>query len=341
MTTDPNNTSGSGENEDLFDFPLVGAYADQDLDQAAEGAPAAEPEAAPVEAPVAEPTPAPAPAPAPAPVVQEASELDEDLFNFETLFQASQPLTSGEEDLDLGAMLEQQEDMLVPDSDAPAPAPAPAHSPAPEAATAAPAAAAQPAPAPAPAPAAAAAPQAASAPRMTVPSDIPETMWAPPMAAPGPDPKRSRLIEVLALCFLVLNTALVLFAWRASDDFRDTLTVVTATVSDAVAEGHNRGQENNAQGTQGSMGVTPDVQKTHVETQDPSNDDPSQIVMLPRATLDLAINRIAEGKFQMARQGLNHLLSNQDRTALTVEMVIEAEALIAESFAAEAKELQK
>ena len=165
-------------------------------------------------------------------------------------------------------------------------------------------------------------------------------MWVPPMAAPGPEPKRGRLIEVLALCFLMLNTALVLFAWRASDDFRDTLTVVTATVTDAVAEGHNRGQLLNGDGTQGSMGVTPDVQETRVETQDQSKDDPSPIVLLPRATLDLAIDRIAQGKFQIARQGLNHMLANRDRTALTDEMVIEAEALIAESFAAEAKELQ-
>ncbi|MDF1839689.1 MAG: hypothetical protein P1V35_17620, partial [Planctomycetota bacterium] len=99
MTTDPNNTPSSGESEDLFDFPLVGAYANQEVEPG--GAPAEEPQASPVEAPVAEAAPAPQPvepepaaAPAtkaPAPVAQDASALDEDLFNFDTLFEASQP----------------------------------------------------------------------------------------------------------------------------------------------------------------------------------------------------------------------------------------------------------
>ncbi|MCA9000320.1 MAG: hypothetical protein KDB61_00255, partial [Planctomycetes bacterium] len=156
--------------------------------------------------------------------------------------------------------------------------------------------------------------------------------------APAPEGKRGHLIEILALCFLVLNTALVLFAWRASDDFRDTLATVTHTVSDAVAEGHNRGQ---SQATQGSMGVQPDVQNTQVQVETPKDQEPSEIVMLPRATLDLAIERIAQGKYAEARKGLNHLLANQDRTALTAELVVEAEALIAESLFAQAKEIEQ
>jgi hypothetical protein len=332
MNTDSNNSLGSEENEDLFDFQLVGAYATQS--QQAEKATEATPEAAPVESPVEAHVESPVEAPVAktAPVAQDTSDLDEDLFNFKTSFESSQTLTSAEDSPDLGAMLEQHE------ATNPAPV-APAPSSAPNVAAPAPAAAptAQTAPQDS-------APQAASASRMSVPSDIPASMWAAPMAAPALEPKRGRLVEVLALCFLVLNTALVLFAWRASDDFRDTLTVVTATVSDAVADGHTRGQVQNAstaQDTQGSVGVTPDVQAAQVKTADRISDDPSNLVLLPRATLDLAIDRIAQGKFQIARQGLFHLLANQDRTALTEAMVVEAEALIADAFSSEAQEIQE
>jgi hypothetical protein len=263
----------------------------------------------------------------------DAVDLDEDLFQFDTLFHASKPLTEAPEKVDLAAMLEAHEAEVAaaepaapkavdaPDAKPAAQAEAP-HAPQTESAT----------------------PRATSAPRVSVPTDIPESMWMAPMAAPGPEPKRNHLVEILALCFLVLNTALVLFAWRASDDFRDTLATVTHTVSDAVADGHNRGQSNtqhSAQNTQGSMGVRPDVNTSEVQTQSNPSDAPSELVLLPRATLDLAMERMAQGKFQEARQGLNHLLANQDRTALPEEWIVEAEALIAQSFATQAKEIQQ
>lgn len=337
MTTDPNNSSKSAKNEDLFDFPLVGAYASQDLD-----APSAPEQAAPAEeavtsAPQAEAAPAPAAEAAPAPkkaapkkdrTGQADPALDEDLFDFETRFESSQPLTTEEDAIDLGAMLEAHAATEEGSADL-IPEPAP-EAPAPSAA-----AAAGPAPA---AQAASATPQAAPVARISVPSDIPEAMWAPPAAAPAPEGKRGHLIEILALCFLVLNTALVLFAWRASDDFRDTLANVNNTITDAVSEGHNGGQ---LQNTKGSMDVTPDVESADVQPEVTTIDQPSEFVRLPRLSLDLAIERIAKGKFEMARKGLFFLLANQDRTVLNDELVVEAEALIAQAFAAQAKELQQ
>ncbi len=357
MTTDPNNSPESGENEDLFDFPLVGAYASQDVD--APSAPEqAAPEAAPVEEAAAEapapqaaaPTPTAEAAPAPKKAApkkdltgQADPALDEDLFDFETRFESSQPLTTEEDAIDLGAMLEQHaatEELVMEAT----PEPAPVVS----APSAAPAAAAQ---APAPAPAATSstpgakatspAKQTASTAPVSVPSDVPAAMWTPPPVAPAPEGKRGHLIEILALCFLVLNTALVLFAWRASDDFRDTLANVNNTVIDAVSEGHSRGQLQNTTGTQGSVDVTPDVTSANVEPEVPTIDQPSEFVRLPRVALDLAIERIAEGNFQMARTGLYFLLANQDRTVLNEELIVEAEALIAKTYAAQAEELQQ
>ncbi len=356
MTTDPNNSPGSAENEDLFEFPLVGAYVSPDPNAVSEAepaaaeatpveqAPASAPEAAPAqEKAAAAPATAPATAPAAAPKKAAATgqadpALDEDLFDFETRFEGTQPLTTAEDAIDLGAMLDEHAategaaEMLVPEA---APEPFP---------TAAPAAPAEPAAKPASAPQASSpTPQAAPA-RTSVPSDIPEAMWTPPAAAPAPEGKRGRLIEVLALCFLVLTTAVVLLAWRASDDFRHTLAIVNDTVNEAVSEGHARGQQQNMannQGTQGSMGVSPDVQAANVEPQTSTLDNPSDLVQLPRASLDLAIDRIAEGKFVIARRGLFFLLANQDRTVLNDELVVEAEALIAETYAAQAKELQQ
>ncbi|MCP5022272.1 MAG: hypothetical protein GY930_10900 [bacterium] len=355
MSTDPNNSPESAENEDLFDFPLVGAYASQDLDapsapeqtppeaarveETAAGVPAHE-AAAPM--PTAKAAPAPKKAAPPKDLTGQADPaLDEDLFDFETRFKSSQPLTTEEDAIDLGAMLEQHvatEGVLVQ--------PTPESAPEVSAPSAAPAASAS-APAPAaanPAPAAKAASptkQAVSPAPISVSSDVPAAMWTPPPAAPAPEGKRGHLIEILALCFLVLSTALVILAWRASDDFRETLANVNNTVIDAVSEGHSRGQLQNATDTQGSMDVTPDVTSANVEPEIPTVDQPSEFVRLPRVALDLAIERIAEGKFEMARKGLYFLLANQDRTVLNEELIVEAEALVAKTYADQAKELRQ
>ena len=41
--------------------------------------------------------------------------------------------------------------------------------------------------------------------------------------------RKSRIVEVLAICFLVVNVSMVFFAWRAGDEFRQTLAHVSGS----------------------------------------------------------------------------------------------------------------
>ncbi|MEZ5973449.1 MAG: hypothetical protein R3F17_01310 [Planctomycetota bacterium] len=359
----------SPEDEDLFDFPVSPIYAAagaegpvydnglaptsasvvEPIDLSDDDTPAA------AQAPAAAAAPAPAPAPAPAAPAgprpgggltqaEVDFDLDEDLFGFDVLFEANQPLSS---EADLVALDEEPQlsDVIpatgpAPVAAAPAPAPKPAQA-APAAAKAAPAPKAPTTKAPSP---------AAGAPAPVAPAPIPmESVpagaWLPPGIDAGPEPKRGRLLEILALSFLVLNTGLIALAWQAGSHFNETLASVTRSVSDAVAEGHTRGAENSATyvpniPVQGSAPVEPEVASSKVE-ENTEDLEPADLLDMPRASLDLARERIRKGRYDDARRGLFHLLANRDRTALADEMVIEAETLIAESYAQQAMEVQK
>ena len=377
MSTESNQAFGGPEDEDLFDFPVSPAYsaegaaaggsAPQDepiaLDDAAD-APAPTPQE-PVAAAQPEVT-TPTPAPTPNTALNEVDfDLDEDLFNFGPLFDATQPLSTPADAAAIAALDAQPEP-------APATASAPAASPQATGAATTPRAA-EPAPAPSPAPSAAA---AAPVPSAQEPAKAPamaslatDELLAAGMAPPAgvdwsPEPKRGKLIEILAVSFLVLNTAMIVLAWRAGSDFRETLAAVTRTVTDSVAEGHAQGQLRTAspmpQGTQASIPVNPDVIETDVNVEAPHNTGsnasrattsqaqtqqpeqaPSDLLDMPQASLELAMERIEAGRYSEARRGLFRLLANRDRTALSDAMVAQAEMLIARAFAAQAEEVDR
>ncbi|HPF12704.1 MAG: hypothetical protein H6830_09555 [Planctomycetes bacterium] len=332
--SDENQAFASPEDEDLFDFPVSPAYADAQqpaaggVPQPSEGAPKSVAQPKATEAQVG---------------ALLDPELDEDLFDFEPLYQATQPR------VDPNALIDLETTDDVPLVVEPQPVAASAN-PLPTAQAPKSASKAQETPQLAPQSAPQSAPQAAPRARQrttTSESTIPAAMWVPPQIDLGPEPKRGRLIELLALSFLVINSALVLLAWRAGDHFRETLAAVTRTVSDAVADGHAQGQASQplvfGSGSQmGSAPVQPDVTTTEVIKQEsPREQAPSDLLDLPQASLDLARERIRKGRYAEARRDLFRLLANRDRTALSDAMVVEAETLVAEAFAAQAQEVSK
>lgn len=144
---------------------------------------------------------------------------------------------------------------------------------------------------------------------------------APPTlyTAALPSTARGRLLEVLALAFLVLNTGLVLFAWQANSSFHDTLESVTRTVSEALAAG------------QGTREVT--VVRPPVAGPAPTLDEaPSALTDYSLESLEAARELLAAGRYMDARKRLYRLLASADAAGLEPRVATEAEFLIAESY---------
>lgn len=312
--------------EDLFDFPDVApSAAAQDggpSDGPPEDLPLDDVEPIAVEAELEEPSPEPEPVSADGDHFADLEnlEVDDDIFDFDEVFLAASPSTPTTFEFDAP-----EEEPVAADPEPESPAPV-------ETIVAADGPAAEGQSQPKPKPHAPAKP----APRNEHPR------LSRPLAsaqAPGFDPsappvfpadlvvpaKRGRLIEILAVAFLVLNTSLILFAWRAGDDFRATLVQVTGAVTDAVAQGQLQA---------GS------AQPIVVEVPVPAPADPvvevaqdaPPITPLERTALELAQDRLDAGRFEDARRGLFNMLAGQDRAALPVEVVAEAELLIARSY---------
>ena len=300
MTNDP---QAFDEDEDLFDFPDVAGLQPLTPEPvSAQAEPAPEPALAeePIEAEVLPAEPIEIPPAIAALAAEDEGEGDEDLFAFEELLL----------------------DPIVIEEPKPALEQA---APAPQAA----------APAPAPAPAAPSTPSAAPTHRAPVEDeaeeesepalDLEALLASLPQSQGEPAP-RGRMIEILALCFLVGNTALVLFAWRAGDDFRSTLDHVGDAVTSAVAEGQVRAATEVAAQLRAQVPAAPAPTEVRVEL--PVVPAPD----LATTGLDLAREALDAGRFEDARQGLARLLANRDRAALPEELVLEARRLVALSY---------
>ena len=157
------------------------------------------------------------------------------------------------------------------------------------------------------------------------PVDLETLLAALPEGTPEPA-RRGRTVEILALCFLVANTALVLFAWRAGDDFRATLDHVGDAVTSAVAEGQVRAASEVAAQLRAQVPATPAPAEVRVEVPVVPSPD------LTATSLDLAREALDAGRFEEARRGLARLLANRDRAMLPEEMVLEARRLVALSY---------
>jgi hypothetical protein len=151
------------------------------------------------------------------------------------------------------------------------------------------------------------------------------------------EPRRGRMIEVLAAAVLVLNTALILFAWRAGDDFRETLVQVTGAITQAVSEGQAQA------GPPQPVVVEVPAPVEPVEPFEPFDETqpPAPTVPLERTVLEIAQERLAAGAFEEARRGLYRMLAGQDRAALPAEVVAEAELLIARSYYLQGKAVRE
>ena len=311
MTNDP---QAFDEDEDLFDFPdvagleplvpeTVEAEAPASQQPAEEPSPAIEeellPEPAAFEATPVEPVEIP---PAIAALANEDAlpeGEDEDLFAFEELLLDPVVVTDAAED---------STPEPAPAAEAPAAAPAaPTEEPAADHAAEPVAADEQ--------------PEA----EQLAPVDLETLLAALPEGTPEPG-RRGRTVELLALCFLVANTALVLFAWRAGDDFRATLDHVGDAVTSAVAEGQVRAASEVAAQMRAQVPATPAPAEVRVEVPVVPSPD------LTATGLDLAREALDAGRFEEARRGLARLLANRDRAMLPEEMVLEARRLVALSY---------
>lgn len=143
---------------------------------------------------------------------------------------------------------------------------------------------------------------------------------------------RSRVVELLAIGFIIMNTGILLLAWRAGSQFQNTLLQVTQTL------GNGSNGQPAAVPTRpvidNPVVLVPATEPRPIPEPKPVQEaakveDPLTIDSLPRITLQAAEALLDEGQFDSARQRVFHLLANRDRYALTDELVTESEVLIA------------
>lgn len=179
----------------------------------------------------------------------------------------------------------------------------------------------------------AAAPVEPTVPVATTPSETFDPRVAPPAPRHAEPARRGRIVEILAVCFLVVNVTMVFFAWQAGDEFRQTLAQVSGSVSDAL---------DRQPGAMGSVPVDPGPNVQVTPDLPPIEGEP--VVELPdltRTAFELARTRLEEGEYEAARRGLQRLLANQDRAALEPAQVVEAEILIARSYYLEGLQIRE
>ncbi|MEE8467501.1 MAG: hypothetical protein V3T22_03555 [Planctomycetota bacterium] len=140
---------------------------------------------------------------------------------------------------------------------------------------------------------------------------------------------RSHLTEILAVGFLVLNVALVLFAYQANASFHDTLTEVTRNIANTLTDNRASAQELPPTIT---FPLPPSIQVLG----DPL---PGETVALTLQSLTLARRMVEEERYLDARRVLYRLLANRDLALLETSFVAEAEYLIAESYELQGKAL--
>ena len=291
--TDPQGT----QDEDLFDLPdMAASAADREAATGAAGGPSgdlAAVESIPEDSPVAGTPGSPGHDP----------ELDEDLFDFGAIF------AGGDIVLDAGT-----EVVVAPDTISVVTEASLDTTPQPEDE----AQAAVPAPIPAPVP------PPAENDRTPALETVAAAVTSPVPIHVTAGSGRDRPVMVLAAVVLLVNTALILFAWQANNSFRGTIGDVTRSLAEGLANANAPAQ------------AAPRVEYVPV----PSSEDtvhardsrPSGIESHSEQAIVIARRLMSEGRFIDARHTLCDLLSNADLLSLDRELVAEAEFLIAETY---------
>lgn len=151
---------------------------------------------------------------------------------------------------------------------------------------------------------------------------------APIAAGTAASSVESRLVLTLALGFILVNAALILTAWQASESFQSTLDYVRTDLSSALTDLRVQSELHAA---------------APVPAPDPAPDSepqaPAPLASFPTLELDLAREETAAGAYSAARMRLYRLLANADRLVLDAADVAEAEYLIAETYFAQGESL--
>ncbi len=155
---------------------------------------------------------------------------------------------------------------------------------------------------------------------------------------------RNRTVELLAIGFIVINTGILLLAWRAGSQFQETLLQVTQTLGNSTG-GRVESSVPTRPVIDEPLVLNPATEARPVPVPvpvvEPVNQDPHDLEDLPRITLRAAEALIDQGQFESARQRVFHLLANRDRYALGDDLVTEGEILIARSTQLQGHALQE
>jgi hypothetical protein len=307
-TIDPNDPLDA----DLFDFPEMAVFdtlrevAEQQVAATAEATPAADEPAS--SEPGTTETSAATPPPSSPQNVDYDPKLDEDIFNFSEIFTGGDVVANA-------AGVQQNEEFVVPEAAATGEL-APVNT--------------QPAAANAEKPAPAADELRPVAPRASAEEEdeliaLANGGLAPltiPVAVEG---SRDKLVTMLAVGFLVVNSALILLAWQANSSFHDTLRDVTRGITEGLSEVTNRPAQAAA-----PVQYVPVPSTGHQPRS--ADQRSSELHPMPAAAILAARELMGEGRYITARKNLYYLLANRDLIALPTEQVAEAEFLIAETY---------
>ena len=163
--------------------------------------------------------------------------------------------------------------------------------------------------------------------KLSEPSATEESAVAPSTpaaAAPAGEARRDRLVLTLAGGFLLANTALILFAWQANRSFQSSIVEASRTIADGLARSS----------TPALAATSPERIQNPIARPSPATTYPAPAALGSHAehTITIARAMLEEGRYIDSRRSLSNLLANSDRLRLGLELIAEAEFLIAESY---------
>lgn len=241
-------------------------------------------------------------APRSAPGGTEGLDPDEDIFDFHELFTVAES-EAGDEVIAYYA--EPEADEAPPSAEAPEPPPEPAR-------------------------------PVAQAPVHARISPSPATVGtgAPPVASmptgTSSSPVENRLVLTLALGFILVNAALILTAWQASESFQSTLDYVRTDLTSALTDLR---LQNELHAASPAPVLTPVPGPVLVPQA------PTPLASFSTLELSLAQELIEAGAHSDARMRLYRLLANADRLVLEEAQIADAEYMIAEAYFAQGESL--
>jgi len=152
--------------------------------------------------------------------------------------------------------------------------------------------------------------------------------------------RREKVFGALTVLVILVNVALIFFAWRASTSFESTLTGLRSDLADSLGSIELPDDLLERFATQ-TVEAGPKTDPEPVEDEIVIPQAPSPFENYEELEIDSAREELERGAYPSARRRLYRMLANCDRVPVDDETLARAEFMIATSYYLEGKEIEQ